>query len=139
MDKKQPKAFKEYNEEREKQKAQDVYNAIDSLRKSNSEITIASVCKKAKVSRTYIYKHPEMLETINKYRKTSGRKTIRQQDAKDALINSLKAENQSLKRKLTAVEINDNYKEKYESAMEENKRLQKLLDDSLANMLGMDC
>lgn len=139
MENKQPHAFKQYNLEREAAKAQDVYAAIDELRKSKSEITISKVCKKAQVSRTYIYKHPEMLETINKYRKTSGRKTIRQQDAKSALINSLKAENLNLKRKLAVMEANENYKEKYDAVVAENKRLQQALDASLSDLLGNDC
>ena len=70
---------------RAEQKAKDVHNAINKLRKEG-QFTLADLCREAGVSRSYFTKHPEMRALANKYIKSTGRTIVRSQDSKDTLF-----------------------------------------------------
>lgn len=128
----------EYNQSVKKQTEQNVIKAINMVRKSDKEFTLAAVCEEAGVSRSYFYKNPEMLKLIDKYRKPTGNKKIQTKDAKDVIISSQKAEIKDLKNKLNAISVNDNYKIKYEEALEKIAQLEKELEEALKMNLDLD-
>ena len=90
------------------------------------------------VSRSYFYKNPEMLKLIDKYRNPTGNKKIQTKDAKDVIISSQKAEIKDLRNKLNAISVNDNYKIKYEEALEKIAQLEKELEEALKMNLDLD-
>ena len=122
------------------QKAKDVHNAINKLRKEG-QFTLADLCREAGVSRSYFTKHPEMRALADKYIKSTGRTVVRSQDSKDTLIQTLKRENAKLtklnEKFVKEAKSNDNYKEKYEKAQEEIKALKKELEEAYANCLPL--
>lgn len=128
----------EYNQSVKKQTEQNVIKAINKVRKSGKEFTLAAVCEKAGVSRSYFYKNPEMLKLIDKYRNPTGNKKIQTKDAKDVIISSQKTEIKDLKNKLNAISVNDNYKIKYEEALEKIAQLEKELEEALKMNLDLD-
>ena len=128
----------EYNQSVKKQTEQNVIKAINKVRKSGKEFTLAAVCEEAGVSRSYFYKNPEMLKLIDKYRNPTGNKKIQTKDAKDVIISSQKSEIKDLKNKLNAISVNDNYKIKYEEALEKIAQLEKELEEALKMNLDLD-
>lgn len=128
----------EYNQSVKKQTEENVIKAINKVRKSGKEFTLAEVCKEADVSRSYFYKNPEMLKLIDKYRNPTGNKKIQSKDAKDVIISSQKAEIKDLRNKLNAISVNDNYKIKYEEALEKIAQLEKELEEALKMNLDLD-
>lgn len=52
-------------------KRRDIDKALRDLRKANAPITVAAVSKRSGVSRKTIYKHKDLLATIDQYRKTN--------------------------------------------------------------------
>lgn len=128
----------EYNQSVKKQTEENVIKAINKVRKSGKEFTLAEVCKEAGVSRSYFYKNPEMLKLIDKYRNPTGNKKIQTKDAKDVIISSQKSEIKDLKNKLNAISVNDNYKIKYEEALEKIAQLEKELEEALKMNLDLD-
>ena len=128
----------EYNQSVKKQTEENVIKAINKVRKSGKEFTLAAVCEEAGVSRSYFYKNPEMLKLIDKYRNPTGNKKIQTKDAKDVIISSQKAEIKDLSNKLNAISVNDNYKIKYEEALEKIAQLEKELEEALKMNLDLD-
>ena len=128
----------EYNQSVKKQTEENVIKAINKVRKSGKEFTLAAVCEEAGVSRSYFYKNPEMLKLIDKYRNPTGNKKIQTKDAKDVIISSQKAEIKDLRNKLNAISVNDNYKIKYEEALEKIAQLEKELEEALKMNLDLD-
>lgn len=128
----------EYNQSVKKQTEENVIKAVNKVRKSGKEFTLAAVCEEAGVSRSYFYKNPEMLKLIDKYRNPTGNKKIQTKDAKDVIISSQKAEIKDLKNKLNTISVNDNYKIKYEEALEKIAQLEKELEEALKMNLDLD-
>ena len=128
----------EYNQSVKKQTEQNVIKAINKVRKSGKEFTLTAVCEKAGVSRSYFYKNPEMFKLIDKYRNPTGNKKIQTKDAKDVIISSQKTEIKDLKNKLNAISVKDNYKIKYEEALEKIAQLEKELEEALKMNLDLD-
>ena len=95
--------------------------AIDAIIASGEPFTLQAVANKAGVTRQFIYDHEDILSIINSYRKKSSNK--KHNDAKDVIINNQKHEIDRLKKQLKAVEINENYKDKYEKLLVEYKEL----------------
>lgn len=95
--------------------------AIDAIIASGEPFTLQAVANKAGVTRQFIYDHEDILSIINSYRKKSSNK--KHNDAKDVIINNQKHEIERLKKQLKAVEINENYKDKYEKLLVEYKEL----------------
>ena len=95
--------------------------AIDAIIASGEPFTLQAVANKAGVTRQFIYDHEDILSIINSYRKKSNNK--KHNDAKDVIINNQKHEIERLKKQLKAVEINENYKDKYEKLLVEYKEL----------------
>ena len=91
--------------------------AIDAIIASGEPFTLQAVANKAGVTRQFIYDHEDILSIINSYRKKSNNK--KHNDAKDVIINNQKHEIERLKKQLKAVEINENYKDKYEKLLVE--------------------
>lgn len=79
-----------------------------------------------------------MLKLIDKYRNPTGNKKIQTKDAKDVIISSQKSEIKDLKNKLNAISVNDNYKIKYEEALERIAQLEKELEEALKMNLDLD-
>lgn len=132
------KGLQESNSQKQKDAEQRVLDAINTVRKSNKPFTLAAVCEEAEISRSYFTKHPEMMEIVNRYRKPTGRKRIQTQDSKDTLILSLKAENKKLRNQLKAIDINDNYKQKYDDALIKIATLEKQLKQALESNIDLD-
>lgn len=95
--------------------------AIDAIIASGEPFTLQAVANKAGVTRQFIYDHEDILSIINSYRKKSSNK--KHNDAKDVIINNQKHEIERLKKQLKAVEINENYKDKYEKLLVDYKEL----------------
>lgn len=124
---------KKTNEAMKKKKAEDVKRAINKLRKEG-EFTLADLCREAGVSRTYFSKHPDMRELADKYIIPTGYCRNRNKDSADAYIQILKKENKDLKRAIEKIKkdiLSENkYKEKYEEALEEIKKLKAQLEEA---------
>ena len=95
--------------------------SIDAIIASGEPFTLQAVANKAGVTRQFIYDHEDILSIINSYRKKSSNK--KHNDAKDVIINNQKHEIERLKKQLKAVEINENYKDKYEKLLVDYKEL----------------
>ena len=95
--------------------------AIDAIIASGEPFTLQAVANKAGVTRQFIYDHEDILSIINSYRKKSSNK--KHNDSKDVIINSQKHEIERLKKQLKAIEINENYKQKYEKLLADYKEL----------------
>ena len=129
-----------HNKVYSEQKAKDVHDAINKLRKQG-QFTLADLCREAGVCRSYFSKHPEMRTLADKYIKPTGRTVVRSQDSKDTLIQTLKRENGKLEKLneklLKEINSNNMYKAKYEDALEEIKALKKELEEAYANCLPL--
>ena len=114
-----------------KQRTQDthnkVINIINEMISNNENITYYSVSKKSGVSRNFLYKDEEISLLIEKYKTSKSIKKIQSQDAKDVIINTQK---QKIKELEKYQKDNDNYKEKYEQLLKENKELKEQLKNS---------
>lgn len=130
--------IKQYNESVKAEKEKAVLKAIDVVRRSGKPFTLQAVIDESGVSRSYFTKHPELMEVVNKYRQPSGYKVKQSKDAKDTLIISLRAENVRLKRQLKAVDVNDNYKVKYDEAMAKIAELEQQLKQALETKLDLN-
>ena len=95
--------------------------AIDAIIASGEPFTLQAVANKAGVTRQFIYDHEDILSIINSYRKKSNNK--KHNDAKDVIINNQKHEIERLKKQLKAIDINENYKDKYEKLLVDYKEL----------------
>ena len=124
---------KKHNEAVKQKKADDVKKAINKLRKEG-EFTLADLCREAGVSRTYFSKHPDMKELADKYITPTGYCKNRSKDSTDTYIQILKRENRDLKKALDKIKndiVSENkYKEKYEEALEEIKKLKSQLEEA---------
>ena len=107
--------------------------AINKLRKEG-EFTLADLCREAGVSRTYFSKHPDMKELADKYITPTGYCKNRSKDSADTYIQILKRENRDLKKALDKIKndiVSENkYKDKYEEALEEIKKLKSQLEEA---------
>ena len=114
-----------------KQRTQDthnkVINIINEMISNNENITYYSVSKKSGVSRNFLYKDEEISLLIEKYKTSKSIKKMQSQDAKDVIIN---AQKQKIKELEKYQKDNDNYKEKYEQLLKENKELKEQLKNS---------
>ena len=130
-------SLNEYNKQLKEETEKKVLEAIDIVRKSDTKFTLQAVCEEAGVSRSYFSKNPHMMEVINKYRSTpfSKKKT---QDSKDVIISSLRAEIAKLKRALKALEMNENYKEKYYKEVEKCEKLEQQIKDLLESKIDLN-
>ncbi|MCV7224015.1 DUF6262 family protein [Mycolicibacterium elephantis] len=61
-------ALKKYRDARSNDKRRDIEKAIRHLRKTNAEITVAAVARRAGVQRKTVYKHPDLIAVIDQYR-----------------------------------------------------------------------
>lgn len=95
--------------------------------KNNENITYYSVAKKTGVSRSFLYKDEEIKTFIDKYKTSKSTKKIQSQDAKDVIIN---AQKQKIKELEKYQKENENYKQKYDQLLKENKSLKEQLKNS---------
>ena len=89
--------------------------AINTILASGKSFTLQAVANEAGVTRQFIYDHEDILSIIDSHRNKSGKK--KHDDAKDVIINNQKHEIARLKKQLKAIEINENYKQKYEDLL----------------------
>ncbi len=132
-----PNALKEFNSSKKEQTEKAVLEEIEYVRKTEKKFTLQAVCEKAGVSRMYFSKHPELMEVVNKYRNVTHKKK-QNRDSKDVIIASQRATISKLERTVKAIEINDNYKEKYEKEKAKCEELQKKLDVLIASKLDLN-
>ena len=126
----------EYQQNRKDITLQRVKDTIKRFKRSKKPISKTQFCKEAGISIRYLYKYPEILEEVNKVCIPTGRRKTKQTtDSKDAIITSLRAENKSLKLKLSEYEKDEKYKAKYDMAMASIKELEKQLEASYSTHL----
>lgn len=117
--------------ETNKQRTQDTHDKVlktlNEMLKNNENITYYSVAKKTGVSRSFLYKDEEIKTFIDKYKTSKSTKKIQSQDAKDVIIN---AQKQKIKELEKYQKENENYKEKYDQLLKENKALKEQLKNS---------
>lgn len=114
-----------------KQKTQDTHNKVikilNEMIRENKKITYYSVSKETGVSRNFLYKDEEISLIIEKHKSSKSIKRIQSQDAKDIIINTQK---QKIKELEKYKSDNENYKNKYEQLLKENKELKTQLKNS---------
>ena len=117
--------------DKNKQRTQDTHNkvikVINEMIRNNENITYYSVSKKSGVSRNFLYKDEDISLLIDKHKTTKSTKKIQSQDAKDIIIN---AQKQKIKELEKYQKENENYKEKYDQLLKENKSLKEQLKNS---------
>ena len=117
--------------ETNKQRTQDTHDKVlktlNEMLKNNENITYYSVAKKTGVSRSFLYKDEEIKTFIDKYKTSKSTKKIQSQDAKDVIIN---AQKQKIKELEKYQKENENYKQKYDQLLKENKLLKEQLKNS---------
>lgn len=117
--------------ETNKQRTQDthykVLKTLNEMLKNNENITYYSVAKKTGVSRSFLYKDEEIKTFIDKYKTSKSTKKIQSQYAKDVIIN---AQKQKIKELEKYQKENENYKQKYDQLLKENKLLKEQLKNS---------
>ena len=117
--------------DKNKQRTQDTHNkvikTINEMIQNNENITYYSVSKKSGVSRNFLYKDEDISLLIDKHKTTKSTKKIQSQDAKDIIIN---AQKQKIKELEKYQKENENYKEKYDQLLKENKSLKEQLKNS---------
>lgn len=111
-----------------------VKKALEKLRKSKKNFSLSDACREAGVSRSYLHKHPDLLELVYKFSNTSTRPGTRNKDSTETHIAILKATIRDKDRELARLkkqqEENENYKEKYEKAQIKIKELENQLQES---------
>lgn len=128
----------ESGKKRTKEAEEKVYKALNVMRRDGDKITVAGVARVAGVTANFIYKHPELLEAVQKYASSTKRKTVQTQDSKDVVISCLKEENKKLKQRITMLEKNEDYKKKYNEAEKEIARLKKELTINLSSRFDIN-
>lgn len=117
--------------ETNKQRTQDTHDKVlktlNEMLKNNENITYYSVAKKTGVSRSFLYKDDEIKTFIDKYKTSKSTKIVQSQDAKDVIIG---AQKQKIKELEKYQKENENYKEKYDKLLKENKSLKEQLKNS---------
>lgn len=58
-----------FRDERSADKRRDIEKAIRDLRKTNADINISTVARRADVSRKTVHKHPDLVAVIDQYRR----------------------------------------------------------------------
>ena len=86
------------------------YRALRDLRKANAPITVAAVAARAGVSRKTIYKHTDVIATIDQYRGARAPNSAAETTSREAAIVA------ALRRKIAACEV-------------ENKQLRSVIAD----------
>ena len=117
--------------ETNKQRTQDTHDKVlktlNEMLKNNENITYYSVAKKTGVSRSFLYKDEEIKTFIDKYKTSKSTKKIQTQNAKEVMIN---AQKQKIKELEKYQKENENYKQKYDQLLKENKLLKEQLKNS---------
>lgn len=126
--------LKKRNEELSKEKEAALRKALDKLRRSGHKFSIADLCREAGVSRQFIHNHEDLLELVHKYVCTTSRSGSRNKDSIETHISLLKATIREKDREIARVkkeyECNENYKKKYEDALQKIKELEMQLEES---------
>lgn len=91
-------------------KRRDIDRALRDLRKANAPITVAAVAARAGVSRKTIYKHTDVIATIDQYRGARAPNSAAETTSREAAIVA------ALRRKIAACEV-------------ENKQLRSVIAD----------
>lgn len=91
-------------------KRRDIDKALRDLRKANAPITVAAVAARAGVSRKTIYKHKDVIATIDQYRVTHSTNSVADHTNREPAIVA------ALRRKIAACEV-------------ENKQLRSVIAD----------
>jgi hypothetical protein len=87
----QPEALAAFQRQRSGQRRDAVLRAIRQLDRAGKQITVAAVAAEARVDRSYIYDHPDLLEQVRRQRGTTPVKLASRPVAERATIASLQA------------------------------------------------
>jgi hypothetical protein len=71
MSRRQPDALAAFQQQRSAQRRKAVAAAIRTLDRAGAPVTVAGVAELARVDRSYIYDHPELLDEIRRLREAS--------------------------------------------------------------------
>ena len=85
--------LKKRNDELKEQKRKDLIEALDELRTTQKNFSINDVCRAAGVSKSYIYKYPDLYELVRKYVSTLTKNPKRNKNAQETLMNALQHQN----------------------------------------------
>ena len=131
---KNTEGLKKHNEALSAEKEKAVKSAINKLRKKDYKFSLTDVCREAGVSRQYLHKHPDLLELVYKYTSTTTRGGKRNKDSTETYITILKADIREKDREIARIkkeyEVNENYKAKYEDALQKIKQLEQQLEEA---------
>lgn len=125
-------AMEAYNRKRGQDVRERVLRAIDQCI-DEDDITVSRVCEIAVISRTYFTNHPDIRKVLDKAIKSSNpnrKKKKQAMDSKDVLNRTLYVENTQLKKKISELEKDAVYKERYLSKCEEVELLKKKLEEA---------
>lgn len=131
--------LKKRNDELKEQKRKDLIEALDELRTTQKNFSINDVCRAAGVSKSYIYKYPDLYELVRKYVSTLTKNPKRNKNAQETLMNALQHQNRKqdaiikqLRRRIAELE---SYEQKYKESQAEIAELKKSLNDFYVNTL----
>lgn len=119
------------------QKEKAVKDALEELSKKGP-FTFKQLREKAGVSKTYFQNHPDLKALVESYMnsdKCKNRNEDTQETHIELLQNELKRVNKELDKILKQNEKDQKYKDKYEDALEEIKKLKKQLDVAYSSNL----
>lgn len=129
---------KKHNEKVKAEKAKAVKDAINIL-KIQGTFTLKQLCDEAGVSKTYFKKHPDMRALAEVYMSPTCGCRTRNKDTQETHIQLLKKENKKLSDEIKEMQKEEReevkYKEKYEMAQEEIKKLKEQLEKSYIDNL----
>lgn len=108
------------------QKVEMVLREIEKIGKHGGKITIYSIAKITRVSRSFLYNNEILYDKINSYRTGDKRsdKTLQ------SIITSQNLKINNLNKEINELKKNENFKKKYQELLEENKNLKKQLEMS---------
>ena len=91
MSRPQPEALAEFQRQRSGERRNAVIAAVRKLDRAGQPVTVAGVAAAARVDRSYIYDHPDLLEEIRRLRATTPAKLASRPAAERSTIASLQA------------------------------------------------
>lgn len=128
-------AMLEFTKAKAYRNKQNVLDAIDLCKKEN-DISTKRVCELAGVTRAYFTNHREMRKVLDDAKKVVNRNLKKQRqspNSRDVLEKALRTEIKLLRKQISELEYNENYKEKYEKLKEENAVLNERLSKNLTD------
>ncbi|REE84574.1 hypothetical protein A8990_114109 [Paenibacillus taihuensis] len=99
---------------------------IDKMKKKNEKVTFYSISKKTGVSRSFLYNNQILFNKINSIRNNNPRS----EDTIQTIVEAQKLKITKLEKEVAELKKNENFKERYEELLAQNKELKKQLEVS---------